>query len=168
MVIGGVEGKAPSELVHLNAALLSEKCFPYEDRGAIWRTSDVVEAETDVIECDMIVIKTVGLRFESVVVSQRSVVPVETAHFVDIIADVDIGLSGHESAEVSVHVQRVTWQVESEVGLADGETVRIDAPLQRGGCRIGGCRITEGDVQTCLLQSGSVHLNGLFVEIDTF
>ena len=114
----------------------------------------------------MIVVEAVSLRCESVVVGQRAVVPVETAHFVDIIADIDVGLSGHKGVEMAVDIQRVTWQMEFEVGLADSETVRVDAPFQGGGCRVGFCRIAEGDVQTCLLQSGSVHLNGLLIEID--
>ena len=82
----------------------------------------------------MIVIETVSLRCESVVVGQRTVVPVETAHFVNIVANVDVGLSGHKTVEVTTDVQRVTRQMEFEVGLADSETVSVDAPLQGGGC----------------------------------
>ena len=137
MIIGRVEGDAACELIHLNAALLPEECFPHEDRGAVGSTCDVVDAETDVVECDMIVIEAVGLWLVSVVVCQGAVAPVETAYLVDILPDVDIGLSGHQPAEVSVHVQRVTWQMELDVCLANGETVRIDAPFQGGGCRVG-------------------------------
>ena len=114
----------------------------------------------------MIVVEAVSLRCESVVVGQRTIVPVETTHFVDIVADIDVGLSGHKGVEMAVDIQRVTWQMEFEVGLANGETVRIDAPLQGGRCRIGCSRIAEGDVQMCLLQSGSVHLDGFLIEID--
>ena len=58
--------------------------------------------------------------------------------------------------------------MEFETCLADGETIRVDAPFQGRGRRISCCRIAEGDIETSLLQSGTVHLYGFLVEIDAF
>ena len=96
MVIGRVKGDAASELIHLNAALLPDKSLSYEERSTVWRTFDSIDTKTDLVEGDMIVIESFCLRLESVVVGQRAVVPVQTTHFVDIVADVDISLTGHK------------------------------------------------------------------------
>ena len=99
----------------------------------------------------MMLIETVCLRLESVVVGQGAVVPVETSHLVNIIANVDMGLAGHKPVEEPTDVQGVARQMELEACLADGETVCMDAPLQGGWCRVGSCRIIERNVQTSLL-----------------
>ena len=90
----------------------------------------------------MVRVEPIRLRFESVIVGQGTIVPIETSHLIDIVTDVDIGLTGHKPVDITGDIQRVTRQMEFEVGLADGETICIDAPLQGRGGGISGSSIT--------------------------
>ena len=166
MVIGRVEGDATRELIHLNAALLPEEGLSDEERGAVGCTVDPIDTQVDPVEGDMVIVETLRLRLEPVIVSQGTVVPVDTSHLIDIVTDINIGLTGHKPVDIASDIQCVARQMEFEVGLADGETIRIDAPLQGRGGGICGSGITECDIQTGLHQAGAIYLYCLLVEID--
>ena len=89
----------------------------------------------------MVIVETLRLRLEPVIVSQGTVVPVDTSHLIDIVTDINIGLTGHKPVDITADIQCVARQ-------------------------ISGSGITQGDIQTGLHQPGAIHLYRLLVEID--
>ena len=91
--------------------------------------TDGIDAEMNVRQCDMVIVETSHSGLEAVVITQFAVVPSQTVHFVDIIADIDVGFLGDGVAQVGVYMQRVAWQMDSQTGLIDAEAVGIDRPF---------------------------------------
>ena len=116
----------------------------------------------------MVIVEAVSLGFESVVISESPVMPVDALGLVDALPDVDDGLARYCLPHVGLYVHRVAWQVQLQVAVAEAEAVGIDQPLQ---CRSGGVDssgVCEVDVDVGVFQSCAVHLSQFLVEVDTF
>ena len=137
-------------------------------REALRGKTDSVGTQVDVCHTDVVIVEALDGRFPTVVVVEGSAVPVEVGHLIDTCIEVDKGAAAYGLSEADTHIERVAWQVEGQVGLAETEAVSIDAPFQGRLRGVHLCRVAQGDVETGIRQTGAIHFDRLLVEVDAF
>ena len=107
VIKGRVEPHTTCQVCDFQSALLLQGCLAHEERGALWRITDGVDAQTDIPQCEVVIVESLHLRLHTVVVGQCTVVPVETLHLIYTRAEVDIRPTGHSMPHIGHHVERV-------------------------------------------------------------
>ena len=168
VVKGGIESDATFQLADFETALLLETRVVDIERGACWGVADGIDAETDIREGDVVIVKACHLGFEAVVITQPALVPSETAHLVDTLPQVDVGILGDGMSHIGIHVEGVARHVEGQTALVDAEAVGVDNPFRFRRRGVHRCCVRQLDVEVGLRQTGTVHLHRLLVQIDAF
>ena len=162
-----LHGHRAREFRYLHAAplLLQSNVTDVEpQRGVV--VVDVVYTYLDSCQVKMIVVQSGHAGLIVLVVLQGTVAPVGTLHGIGLAAQVYQRLACHQFTKVGSDTHRVTGHVQRHIGAHHHHAVSHDFPegFRRGGVLRNG--VVELDVQTAILQAGTVQLHSLFVEVD--
>ena len=148
VVKGGVEPHATRQICNLQAAFLLQGRLAHEERSPLRRVVDGVDTQTDVPECEVVIVETLYFGLHTVVVGQGAVVPVKALHLIDTRAKVDIRPTGYSMPHKGLHVEGVARQMDRYVSTCDAEAVGVDLPFHFRGGSIHSRRVAQGDVET--------------------
>ena len=138
---------AGRQVIYLQTAFLLRPQVPNNKRGVRLHVFNRIDTQVDICKCQMVIIQSAHLWLVAVVVVQASLVPVQTAHFINLVTKVGQHLACHCPTHIGLGIQCVAWQVNHETTLQDTHRIGIYYPFH---CRFRGVNsrcIAQGDIQ---------------------
>ena len=128
---------------------------------------DAVYTYINMGKVNVVVVQSLDAGLVVLVVLQGAIVPVGTMDGIGLRLKVDEGLASHQRAQCGMDTHGVARHVQGYLRTGDGQTVGMYLPTVVAGGRILGYRVAQGYVQSGFLQSGTVYLYCLPVQVDT-